>query len=117
MAQKTLVLGWGDGEVHEALEELKAKGWKADLLEGGAMAAELNEAFEQGGEGAAALAEAVVAAAEAPSEFKPIYELEQPIDAKIEAICKRVYGAEDVVFLPTAQQAIERVGEWVRERM
>jgi formate--tetrahydrofolate ligase len=40
-------------------------------LEGGAMAAELNEAFERGGEGAAALAEAVVAAAEAPSDFKP----------------------------------------------
>jgi formyltetrahydrofolate synthetase len=72
------------------------------------MAAELNEAFERGGEGAAALAEAVVAAAEAPSDFKPVYELDQPIDAKIEAICKRVYGAEGVVFLPSAQQAIER---------
>jgi formyltetrahydrofolate synthetase len=77
-------------------------------LEGGAMAAELNEAFEQGGEGAAALAEAVVAAAEAPSDFKPVYELDQPIDVKIEAICKRVYGAEGVVFLPGAQQAVER---------
>src|SRR6187200_2598390 len=77
-------------------------------LEHGAHAAELNEAFERGGEGAAALAEAVVAAAEAPSDFKPVYELDQPIDAKIEAICKRVYGAEGVVFLPAAQQAIER---------
>jgi len=77
-------------------------------LEGGAMAAELNEAFERGGEGAAALAEAVVAAAEAPSDFKPVYELEQPIEAKIEAICKRVYGAEGVIFLPAAEQAIER---------
>jgi formyltetrahydrofolate synthetase len=77
-------------------------------LEGGATAAELNEAFERGGEGAAALAEAVVAAAEAPSDFKPVYELDQPIEAKIEAICKRVYGAEGVVFLPAAQQAIER---------
>jgi methylenetetrahydrofolate dehydrogenase (NADP+) / methenyltetrahydrofolate cyclohydrolase / formyltetrahydrofolate synthetase len=77
-------------------------------LEGGAMAAELNEAFERGGEGAAALAEAVVAAAEAPSDFKPVYDLDEPIDAKIEAICKRVYGADGVVFLPAAQQAIER---------
>jgi formate--tetrahydrofolate ligase len=77
-------------------------------LEGGAVAAEVNEAFERGGEGAAALAEAVVDAAERPSDFKPIYPLEDPIDKKVEAICKRVYGAEDVVFLPAAQDAIER---------
>src|SRR5919199_191061 len=77
-------------------------------FEGGAVAAELNEGVGQGGEGAAALAEAVGAAAEAPSDFKPVYDLEQPIDAKVEAICTRVYGADGVVFLPAAQQAIER---------
>jgi formyltetrahydrofolate synthetase len=81
---------------------------KRVALEGGAVAAEVNEAFERGGEGAAALAEAVVEAAEAPSAFRPIYPLEDPIGAKIEAICKRVYGAADVVFLPAAEQAIER---------
>jgi formate--tetrahydrofolate ligase len=91
------------GDTDEEVETVKRL-----ALEGGAMAAELNEAFERGGEGAAALAEAVVAAAEAPSDFKPVYELDQPIDAKIEAICKRVYGADGVVFLPAAQQAIER---------
>jgi formate--tetrahydrofolate ligase len=80
-------------------------------LEGGAMAAEVNEAFERGGEGAAALAEAVVEAADAPSQFKPLYPLEDSIEAKIEAICKRVYGAEDVVFLPAAQQKIEQFNE------
>ena len=52
-----------------------------------------------------------MAAAEPPSDFKPLYELDQPIDAKIEAICKRVYGAEGVVFLPAAQQAIERYAQ------
>ncbi|MDQ3867203.1 MAG: formate--tetrahydrofolate ligase [Actinomycetota bacterium] len=77
-------------------------------VEGGAMGAEVNEAFERGGEGAAALAEAVVAAAEAPSNFRPLYPLDDPIDAKVEAICRRVYGADDVVFLPPAQQAVER---------
>jgi len=77
-------------------------------LEGGAMAAEVNEAFEQGGEGAAALAEAVVAAAEAPSEFRFLYELDDPIDVKIEAVCERAYGADGVVFLPAAQAKIEQ---------
>jgi formyltetrahydrofolate synthetase len=72
------------------------------------MAAELNEAFERGGEGAAALAEAVVAAAEAPSDFHPLYELDDPIDKKIEAVCTRAYGADGVAFLPAAQQKIEQ---------
>jgi formyltetrahydrofolate synthetase len=77
-------------------------------LDGGAMAAEVNEAFERGGEGAAELAEAVVAAADAPSDFRPVYALDDPIDAKIEAICTRVYGAGGVVFLPAARQKIDQ---------
>ncbi len=75
-------------------------------LEHGAHAAELNEAFERGGEGAAGLAEAVVDAAEQPSDFDFIYPIDAPIDAKIEAICKRVYGADGVVFLPPAEEKI-----------
>jgi formate--tetrahydrofolate ligase len=77
-------------------------------LEGGAHAAELNEAFERGGEGAAALAEALADAADQPSSYAPIYSLEAPIAAKIEAVCKRVYGADGVAFLPAAQQKIEQ---------
>ena len=77
-------------------------------LEAGATAAELNEGFERGGEGAQALAEAVVAAAETPSEFKPLYELDEPIEAKIKAICTRVYGADGVDFLPAARDSIAR---------
>jgi formate--tetrahydrofolate ligase len=77
-------------------------------LEGGAHAAELNEAFERGGEGAAALAEALVDAADQPSSYAPIYPLDAPIADKVEAVCKRVYGADGVVFLPAAQQKIEQ---------
>jgi formyltetrahydrofolate synthetase len=76
-------------------------------LEYGAHAAELNEAFERGGEGAAELAEAVADAADQPSSFSPVYPLEAPIDEKVEAICTRVYGADGVVFLPAAQEKIE----------
>jgi formate--tetrahydrofolate ligase len=80
-------------------------------VEGGAHAAELNEAFERGGEGAAALAEALVDAADAGSSYAPIYALEEAIDEKIEAICKRVYGADGVVFLPAAQEKIKTFTE------
>jgi formate--tetrahydrofolate ligase len=77
-------------------------------LEHGAHAAELNEAFERGGEGAAALAEAVVDAANHPNEFEFTYPVDAPIEAKIEAIAKRVYGAASVVFLQTAKDKIKQ---------
>jgi formate--tetrahydrofolate ligase len=76
-------------------------------MEFGASAAEVNEAFERGGDGAAALAEAVANAADSPAHFRPIYDLDDPIETKIEKISMRVYGADGVVFLPPAQRAIE----------
>ncbi|MBA3476357.1 MAG: formate--tetrahydrofolate ligase [Actinobacteria bacterium] len=77
-------------------------------LEHGAHAAELNEAFERGGEGAAALAEAVVDAADHPNEFEFTYPIDAPIEAKIEAIAKKVYGAAGVVFLQTAKNKLKQ---------
>ena len=80
-------------------------------LEGGAHGAELNEAFERGGEGASSLAEALVDAVEQGSSYAPIYPLEAPIDEKIEAVSKRVYGADGVVYLPAAQEKIKTFTE------
>ena len=75
-------------------------------VEQGAYAAEVNDAFEQGGAGAAALAEAVVAAADEPSTFDFVYPLDAPIEEKIEAIAKRVYGADGIFLLKTARDKI-----------
>jgi formate--tetrahydrofolate ligase len=75
-------------------------------LANGAFAAEPNDAVTEGGEGAASLAEAVVAATEQPSSFAPVYELEQTIESKIEAIAKRVYGADGIFLLKTAQDKV-----------
>jgi formate--tetrahydrofolate ligase len=80
-------------------------------LEHGAHAAELNEAFERGGEGSAALAEAVVDAAERPTSFDFIYPPEASIAEKIEAVCTRVYGADGVSFLPAAQERLRTFAE------
>jgi formyltetrahydrofolate synthetase len=77
-------------------------------LANGAFAAEPNDAVSKGGEGAAALAEAVVAATEAPSSFAPIYPLDDPIERKIETIAKRVYGADGVFLLPAAREKIRQ---------
>ena len=80
-------------------------------LEAGARGAEVNEGFERGGVGAAALAEAVADAAAAPTDFRPVYELDDSIESKIEKIALRVYGADGVVFLPAARAAIRRFEE------
>jgi formyltetrahydrofolate synthetase len=80
-------------------------------LEHGAYAAEVNDGFERGGAGAAALAEAVVAAADEPSQFDFIYPLDAPIEAKLEAIAKRVYGADGIFLLKTAREKIREFTE------
>ncbi|MGH2762438.1 MAG: formate--tetrahydrofolate ligase [Thermoleophilaceae bacterium] len=81
---------------------------KALALEGGAHAAEANEAFERGGEGAAALAEAVAGACEQPNSFQLIYEDEDPIETKIRKVATKVYGASEVVFYLDAQRKIRQ---------
>ncbi len=77
-------------------------------LEQGAHAAAVNWSFEGGGEGAAELAEAVVDAADHPSAFEPIYPIDAPIAVKIEAIAKRVYGADGIYLLPAAENDVKR---------
>src|SRR2546421_307889 len=86
-------------------------------LEQGAYAAEVNNGFEEGGAGAAALAEAGVAAAEEPSNFDFLYPLDAPIEQKIEAIAKRVYGADRTFLLKTARDKIEQFDETGIDRL
>ncbi|MBM2822568.1 MAG: formate--tetrahydrofolate ligase [Thermoleophilia bacterium] len=73
-------------------------------LENGAFAAEISTAFENGGAGATALAEAVVAAADEPNTFDFAYSLDAPIEEKIRLIATRVYGADGVELLPVAKK-------------
>src|SRR6476469_7323619 len=80
-------------------------------LQLGAHAAAENSAFENGGDGAVELAEAVVDAAESPSAFKPVYALDAPIVDKIDAIARRVYGADGIYLLPAAENDVKRFTE------
>lgn len=79
---------------------------KRIALESGALGAAVSTHWADGGKGAIELAEMVIAAADEPSEFKFLYELDQPITAKIETIAKKIYGAQDVYFEPFAAQQI-----------
>lgn len=75
-------------------------------IESGALGAAVSTHWADGGKGAIELAEMVVEAAERPNEFKFLYEVNQPIKAKIETIAKKIYGAEDVWYEPFADQQI-----------
>jgi formyltetrahydrofolate synthetase len=63
--------------------------------------------WANGGEGAAKLAEAVVAACEKPSKFKFLYPLDWSIKEKIDKISKDIYGADSVTYQPLAEKQIE----------
>ena len=76
-------------------------------LQAGAAGAAVSNHWAEGGAGAVALAEAVIKAAEEPSEFEFTYPLDIPIKDKIERICKKIYGADGVDFSPEAEKKIE----------
>jgi formyltetrahydrofolate synthetase len=76
-------------------------------IEAGAMDAVVSRHWMEGGAGAKALAEAVVAACEKPSNFKQLYDVNLSIKEKIEIICKEIYGADGVDYSPEAEAQIE----------
>ena len=69
---------------------------KAYVAEQGAEAI-LCKHWAQGGAGIEELARKVVAMAEAPSNFAPLYPDEMPLFQKIETIAKRIYHADEVL--------------------
>ncbi|MCK5241105.1 formate--tetrahydrofolate ligase [bacterium] len=79
---------------------------RRQALKVGAAAAIPSEVHAQGGEGGKALAEAVVAAAEAGNDFHFLYPLEASIKEKIETIATKVYGADGVDYLPATEKKI-----------
>jgi methylenetetrahydrofolate dehydrogenase (NADP+)/methenyltetrahydrofolate cyclohydrolase/formyltetrahydrofolate synthetase len=76
-------------------------------IEAGAEDAIVCTHWMDGGKGAVALGEAVIKAAEKPTNFQFLYPLEMSIKEKIETICKEIYGADGVDYLPEAEAKIE----------
>ncbi len=72
-------------------------------------AVETADVWAAGGRGAEALAHQVVKSMEsATGTFHPLYDWNQPIKAKIECICQRIYGAEGVDYMSKAEADIKR---------
>ncbi len=70
----------------------------------------LAKGFAQGGAGMTDLAQAVVKVVEkGESKFKLLYELEQPIEKKVEIIAKEIYRAKSVVYSEAAKVMLKRI--------
>ncbi len=75
-------------------------------LDAGADDAVESNVWAKGGEGGAALAEAVVKACEKPNAFEFLYPLDIPIKDKIETIVTKVYGADGADYTSAAESKI-----------
>jgi formate--tetrahydrofolate ligase len=88
-----------DAEIAKVREMAEAAGAKVAL----------SRHWEKGGDGAIEFAEAVVEACEEKTEFKFLYELDEPVKNRIEKIAKEVYGADGVEYSPDADKSVARI--------
>ncbi len=68
----------------------------------------LTEVWEKGGKGGIDLANKVLEVIEQPQTFKHLYDLEQPLEDKIETVVKEIYGGSKVTFSSKAQKQLQQ---------
>jgi formate--tetrahydrofolate ligase len=91
-----------DSDTKEEIEVIRERAKAA-----GAEDALVSKVWLKGGDGGRELAEAVVKAADKPSDFKFLYPLDWSIKKKIETIATKIYGADGVDYLPLAEKKID----------
>lgn len=67
------------------------------------------DGFMKGGEGMVDLADEVAKLCEKESHFKPLYDLDIPLEEKIATIAKEIYGADGVEYTAEALEKIEKI--------
>ena len=90
-----------DKEVQVIIEECKKLGVNVVL----------SDVWAKGGEGGIELAEEVVRLCEEKNDFTFSYEDDLSIEEKIEAIVKRIYGGDGVIFDKNAQKQLKTLTE------
>ncbi len=74
--------------------------------------AAFSQVFSKGGEGGIELAEKLVHLIHTkPSEFKLLYNENEPVKTKIESIATKIYGARSVTYSASADKAIKKLEE------
>ena len=71
----------------------------------------LSDVWARGGAGGTELAEEVVRLCEQPGNFTYSYELDIPLEEKIEAVVRRVYGGAGVQFTAAAAKELKKLKE------
>ena len=69
----------------------------------------LSEVWGKGGAGGVALAEEVLRLCEADSDFRFTYDLDKSIEEKVEAVAKKIYRAEGVIYTGAAKKQLEQL--------
>ncbi len=78
----------------------------------------ISEVWNKGGEGGEELARKVVEVVEkGESKFKPLYDVEESIKAKIEKIAKEIYGADGVDFTSACSKTIANIEKMGFDKM
>lgn len=71
----------------------------------------LSNVWAEGGNGGIAMAEEVVRLCEQENHFAYSYEADLSLEEKITSIVQKIYGGENVTFLPAAQKQLKRLTE------
>ena len=69
----------------------------------------LSTVWADGGRGGEALAREVVRLCESENHFRFAYELDAPVEEKIDAVVRRVYGGADAAILPAARKQLREL--------
>ena len=96
-----------DAEINLVIEKCKELGVNVRL----------STVWADGGNGGIELAKEVVELCERDNNFTFSYELDKTIEEKIEAIVKKIYGGDGVIFTPNAKAQIKRLSELGFDKM
>lgn len=80
---------------------------RQEALAAGADAAVVSDHWAKGGAGAVDLAKALIEVCQGDSQFKFLYDLDKPIEEKIEIISKEIYGADGIQLSEEAKKQVE----------
>jgi len=73
--------------------------------------------YDKGGEGTTELAEKVVKTSKHNRRFQPLYQLNRPVEEKIETICKEIYGSKAVDFTKKAKYDLKIIKKLGMEQL
>ena len=90
-----------DTEAELALVEEKCRELGVDAVR--------SEVFAKGGEGGEALAREVVRLCDEPNGFRFAYDVEDSIEEKLDAICRRIYRADGAILVGDARRDLEQL--------